>query len=200
MSIWLVPAFAAVWAAIGPLLDLVLYAHADGWGFRGSWWNLAPIVIVLAPALIATVQENDPGESLLPAEERRQALLIGALAAALLLANKVAFASPRWADAWLPPMTDEDELGYQLLLVTLTPLLICFVGVLGFRVPRSGWLVPATSALVTAFVIGLPGMLAGPGFAGPFVYVIMTVPMCVMGFFGSVLGAALSPKRPRAAA
>lgn len=195
VSIWLVPAFAAAWAAAGPLLDYALSVRDSGFTFSGAWWNLLPLVAVLAPALVATVQENEPGAPLVPREERRQAFAVGWLALALFLANKVAFASPRWADAWLPAMRDDEELGYQLLLVTLTPLVICFAAVLGFRAPRSAWLVPATAALVIAFATGLPGTLAGPEFAGSLTFVILTLPMCLTAFLGSVLGAALTPRR-----
>lgn len=197
-SIWLVPAFAAVWTAIGPLLDVVLHPQVVGGEFRDSWWNLAPMLVVLAPALIATVQVNEPGASLVPIEERRQALLIGLLAGVLLLVNKLAFSSPDWADRWLAPMADDEELGYQLLLVTFAPLVICFFAVLVFRVPRSAWLVPATAAVVIALVTGLPGVLAGPEFAGPLTYLALTLPMCAMAFLGSVLGALFAPKRARA--
>ncbi|MDH4140905.1 MAG: hypothetical protein OEV43_10100, partial [Coriobacteriia bacterium] len=113
VSIWLVPAFAAAWAAAGPLLDYLLAFGGPEAEFGGTLWNLLPIVALLAPALVATIQANQPREPLLPTRERRQAFAIGGLALALFLANKIAFASPQWADAWLPHMAAEEELGYQ---------------------------------------------------------------------------------------
>lgn len=195
VSVWLVPAFAAVWTAIGPLLDDVLSPGTQSLARPAVWWNLLPLAAVLAPALIATVQENEPGAPFLPAEERRAALAVGWLTLALFAANKVAFTSPRWADAWLPAMRDDEELGYQLLVVTFVPLVVCFLGVLAFKVQRSAWAVPSVAALVVAFATGLPGTLAGPEFAGSLTFVLLTLPMCLMAFLGSILGAALTPRR-----